>query len=45
MVDRTYKDIVESGKYSYKKFIKEFDNLINENEVVDNLLVLIRSLG
>ena len=31
MVDRTYEDIVESGKYSYKAFISTCD------EVVDNL--------
>tara|TARA_B100000989_G_scaffold58902_1_gene40118 strand:- start:6298 stop:7398 length:1101 start_codon:yes stop_codon:yes gene_type:complete len=28
MVDRTYKEIVESEKYSYKSFIKKFDNLL-----------------
>lgn len=31
MVDRSYKDIVESGKYSYKKFINDIDNLLSIN--------------
>ena len=30
MADRTYKDIVESGKYSYKKFIEFVDSIIKE---------------
>ena len=29
MVDRTYEDIVESGNYSYEKFIKEFDEMLS----------------
>ena len=28
MADRAYKDIIESGKYSYQKFINIFDNTI-----------------
>ena len=28
MVDRTYKDITENDKYSYKNFIKEFDEIV-----------------
>jgi glycosyltransferase involved in cell wall biosynthesis len=29
MTSRAYKDIIESGKYSYKRFILEFDRLIS----------------
>jgi len=35
MVDRTYKDIAENDKYSYKNFIKEFDEIVQK--CVDNI--------
>ena len=31
MANRTYKDIVESGKYSYKTFINSVGNILDDN--------------
>lgn len=44
LADRAYRDVVESGKYSYQKFISDFDKFLSTRLVSRSKVVLLTGL-
>ena len=45
ITERAYKDVIESGNYSYKKFVSKFDEIISLRKYINNNLKPIFNLS